>query len=1062
MIEWFTRNGVAANLLMVLILALGVHAVSSRIPLEVFPDIELDVVAISMVLRGATPVEVEEGIVVRVEEAISDLSGIERIISNANEGSASVRIEIEDGYNPREVLDDIKNRVDAINTFPTDAERPVYEVLRREREVIGVVISADLPERSLRELGERARDDLLTLPEATRVELSGVRPYEISIEIGQYALERFGIGFDDVVGAVRNASKDYPAGSLKARRGEILLRTKGQAYVKEDFGRIAIISRLDGTRLTLADIAEIEDGFAEDPLYARFNGKSAVLLYVYRTGDKSALALARQVRDYVDGMRLRLPPGVAIDYWRDRSRIIKLRLNTLIDSALQGGILIFLLLTLFLRLSVAAWVCIGVPISFAGALAIMPELGVTLNIVSLFGFIIVLGIVVDDAIVTGENIYTHAKRGVDPLRAAIDGTREVAVPVTFGILTTIAAFAPLLFMEGRRAQIIAQIPLVVIPVLIFSLVESKLILPAHLRHIRMVKEGERSEGWLTGMQRRVADSLERGIRTFYRPLLVRALDHRVLTFSLFVGISFILLSFVLSGRYGFTFFPRVQSENARATLTMPEGTPVEITTRHVEWMLESARGLQEKYRDPVTQESVIRNILFLVGFESGTFVGGNQGAGVGRSHIGQVVLELVPPEERAITIATSQLVREWRRAIGPIPGAREIYFRAEIGRGGDPIDIQLMGDGFDALAAAAREVKARLSGYPGVFDIKDSFDTAREEIKLRLRPEAELLGLSVSDLGRQVRHAFFGAEAQRIQRGRDDVRVMVRYPLRERRSETNLAHMRVRTPSGVEVPFSEVVDVTEGVGFSTIRRVDRHRSIDVTADIDKKKTDVNRIVRDLEPFLADLKRRYPGVRYALEGELREQRESFASFRVGVGLVLFAIYALLAIPFRSYVQPIIVMGVIPFGIFGALLGHMIMGMNLSIMSVWGIMALIGVIVNDSLVLVDYINRQRWEGVSLMDAVRGGGMARFRPILLTSLTTFAGLTPLLLDESTQAQFLIPMAVSLGFGILYATLITLILVPVGYLLLEDVRAVSARGIRGGVKRIRGSGGRSTIGVG
>nr|VFK14011.1 MAG: Multidrug efflux pump subunit AcrB [Candidatus Kentron sp. LPFa]VFK29926.1 MAG: Multidrug efflux pump subunit AcrB [Candidatus Kentron sp. LPFa] len=1044
MIEWFARNGVAANLLMVLILALGAHAFFSRIPLEVFPDIDLDVVTISMVLRGATPAEVEEGIVVRIEEAISDLQGIERIISNANEGSARVRIEIEDGHNPREVLDDIKNRVDAINTFPTDAERPVYEVLRREREVIGVVLSADLPERSLRELGERVRDDLLTLPEATRIELSGVRPYEITIEIGQHALERFGIGFDTIVNAVRDASRDYPAGSLKTRRGEILLRTKGQAYVKEDFERIAVLTRLDGTRLTLADIAEIKDGFAEDPLYARFNGKRAVLLYVYRTGDKSALALARQVRDYVQEIRPRLPSGVAIDYWRDRSRIIKLRLNTLLNSAVQGGILIFLLLTLFLRLSVAAWVCIGIPISFAGALALMPELGVTLNIVSLFGFILVLGIVVDDAIVTGENIYTHSKRGEDPLRAAIDGTREVAVPVTFGILTTIAAFVPLLFMEGRRAPIIAQIPLVVIPVLIFSLVESKLILPAHLRHIRVGKEAERSEGWLTGVQRRVADALERSIRAFYRPLLVRALEHRVLTFSLFVGISFILASFIVSGRYGFTFFPRVQSEVARATLAMPEGTPVEVTTRHIARITKVARGLQEKYRDPVTEESVIRNILFLVGFRAGTFTGGSQGASVGRSHIGQVVLELVPPEERAITIATSQLVREWRRTIGPIPGAREITFRAEIGRSGDPIDIQLTGDSFEALMAAAEEIKARLSEYSGVFDIKDSFDTAREEIKLHLRPEAELLGLSVADLGKQVRHAFFGAEAQRIQRGRDDVRVMVRYPSHERQSEVDLANLRVRTPSGIEVPFSEVAGITEGLGFSTIRRVDRYRSIDVTADINKEETDINRIVQDLEPFLADLRRRHPGVRYALEGELREQRESFASFRIGVGLVLFVIYALLAIPFRSYAQPIIVMGVIPFGIFGALLGHMIMGMNLSIMSVWGILALIGVIVNDSLVLVDYINRRRREGVPLLDAVRDGGVARFRPILLTSLTTFAGLTPLLLDESTQAQFLIPMAVSLGFGILYATLITLILVPVGYLMLEDVRAVSGRMFR------------------
>nr|VFK62739.1 MAG: Multidrug efflux pump subunit AcrB [Candidatus Kentron sp. TUN] len=1038
MIEWFARNGVAANLLMVLILALGIHALFSRIPLEIFPNIESDVVTISMVLRGATPVEVEEGIVLRIEEAISDLSGIEEIISNANEGGARIRIGIEDGYNPRDVLDDIKNRVDAINTFPIHAERPVYRVLQRRRQVIDVAISADLPERPLRELGERVRDDLLGLPGITLVELTDVRPYEIAIEVSQHTLERFGIGFDTIVRAVRNASKDYPAGSLKTRRGEILLRTRGQAYTKADFQRIVVISRPDGTGITLADIAEIKDGFSEDPRYARFNGRPAVSLDVYRVGNQSALALARDVRNYVDGIRGHLPPGVVIDYWRDRSRIIKLRLDTLVNSAIQGGILIFLLLTLFLRLSVAIWVCVGIPISFAGALALMPEFGVTINIVSLFAFIMVLGIVVDDAIVTGENIYTHLKRGKDPILAAIRGTQEVAVPVTFGIFTTIAAFIPLLFMEGRGGPITAQISMVVILVLIFSLLESKLILPAHMAHIRIRNKAignGHSNNRLMGIRYRVADSLERGIHTFYRPLLARALARRFLTFSLFVGISFILFSFVLSGRYGFTFFPRVQSEVARATLTMPLGTPVETTTRHVERMTKIAHQLQDKYRDPATRESIIRNILFRIGSTSKTIFT-TESAGNGRSHIGQVVLELVPPEERTITLGTSALVREWRRVIGAIPGAKELNFRAEIGRTGDPIDIQLMGDSFDELSAAALEVKKHLWGYPGVFDIQDSFDVGKEEIKITLRPEAELLGVSVSDLGKQVRHAFFGAEVQRIQRGRDDMRVMVRYPLVDRRSDTSLANMRIRTPSGVEVPFSAVAHLHVGTGFSTIRRIDRHRSVNITADINKKETDINQITRDLVPFLSELQQRRPGVRYSLEGEMREQRESFSSLYTGILLVLFVIYALLAIPFRSYLQPIIVMGVIPFGVIGALLGHMIMGMNLSIMSIWGILALTGVVINDSLVLVDYINRRRREGIGLEEAVRNAGVARFRPILLTSLTTFAGLTPLLLDKSTQAQFLIPMAVSLGFGILYATLLTLFLVPVSYMLLEDMR--------------------------
>nr|VFJ56367.1 MAG: Multidrug efflux pump subunit AcrB [Candidatus Kentron sp. DK] len=1043
MIEWFIRNGIAANLLMALILGLGIQSVAMRIPLEVFPDIEMDVVTISMTYRGATPVEVERGIVVRIEEAISDLVGIEEIISNANEGSARVRIEIEDGYDPRAVLDDVKSRVDAINTFPVDAERPVYGVVQRRREVISVAVSADLPEAHLRTLGERVRDGLLSLPGITQVDLTGVRGFEIAIEVDQHTLERFDLGFDDIVRAVRDTSRDYPAGSLKTDRGEILLRTRGQAYTGEDFEKVVIAARPDGAQVTLADVARVRDGFEEDPLSSHFNSNPAVLLEVYRTGNQSAIALARDVRAYIDRIRGDMPPGVKLDYWRDRSRIIRLRLDTLMVSAIQGGILIFLLLALFLRLSVAVWVCVGIPISFAGALALMPELGVTINIISVFGFILVLGIVVDDAIVTGENIHAHQKRGEDPLLSAIRGVREVAIPVTFGILTTIAAFAPLLFVEGRRGAIFSQIPLVVIPVLLFSLVESKLILPAHLIHMRMGGAG-RTESRLTRMQRRVADGLEEGIRRYYRPLLARALERRFLTLSLFVGVSFFLLAFVLSGRYGFVFFPRVQSEVARATLEMPVGTAVEVTGGHLMHMRETARVLQEKYRDPETGESVIHNILLQIGW--GSSLGFMESGGGGGSHKGQVMLELVPPEERTVDITTSELVRQWREAIGPVPGAKEINFRAEIGRTSDPIDIQLTGNRFDELTAAAEEVKKRLAQYPGVFDVGDSFDAGRQEIELTLRPDAELLGLSVSDLGTQVRQAFFGAEAQRIQRGRDDVRVMVRYPPDNRRFETDLTEMRIRTPSGVEVPLATVADAAIGTGFSSIRRVDRHRAVNVTADIDKEKTNINRITRDLAPFLADLERRWPGVRYTLEGELREQQESFGSLFMGIGLVLFVIYALLAIPFRSYVQPFIVMGIIPFGVIGALLGHMIMGMNLSIMSVWGILALTGVVVNDSLVLVDYINRRRREGAPVREAISLAGVARFRPILLTSLTTFAGLMPLIFDKSTQAQFLIPMAVSLGFGILYATLLTLFLVPVVYRIMEDGRELLGLGARGG----------------
>jgi multidrug efflux pump subunit AcrB len=581
-------------------------------------------------------------------------------------------------------------------------------------------------------------------------------------------------------------------------------------------------------------------------------------------------------------------------------------------------------------------------------------------------------------------------------------------------------------------------------VLLFSWVESKLILPAHMRHVRLDRGREHRLNALQRVQRRVADGLEEFVARVYAPGLERILQRRYLTLAVFIGVSLIVLAFVMSGRYTFAFFPRVQEETARATLEMQAGTPVAVTRAQLERITDEALALQARYHDPAIDASVIRHVLVTVGATAGGF--GRAGTS-GQPEIGQVSLELVPPEDRSLTVTSSQIVREWRQAIGPIPGARELSFRAEIGRGGEPIDIQLTGQDFAALAEVAAGLRTRLAEYPGVFDITDSFQDGKAEILLRIKPEAELLGLNAEDLGRQVRQAFFGAEAQRIQRGRDDVRVMVRYPPEGRSSIEALESMRIRTAEGVEVPFGAVAEVELGQGFATIRRVDRQRAVNVRADINKEEVDVNTVVDDLRGWLDTELVDYPGVRYSLEGELREQRESFTSLLYGTVFVLFSIYALLAIPFRSYAQPLIVMLVIPFSIVGAILGHMVMGMNLSIMSVMGMLALAGVVVNDSLVLVDWINRRRGEGMDLAEAVRAAGGARFRPILLTSLTTFAGLLPLIFEKSTQAQFLIPMAVSLGFGILYATLLTLILVPVAYLVLEDLR----RWFGGGARRLQ-----------
>ena len=1030
MIAWFARNDVAANLLMVALLALGAWALTAKIPLEVFPAFEIRSVVVRVPFPGATPSEVEEGITVKIEEAVQDLDGIKTLRSTAVENLGTVVIEVDNRADPREMMNDVKARVDAISTFPADSERPVVYVPEIRRDVITVIVSGELPEAELRLVAERVRDELVDLEDITQVELDGVRPYEISIEISEQTLRKYDLTLEQVAAAVRRTSLDLAAGSVRTTGGEVLIRTQGQARTGREFEDIMVRSEA-GARLTIKDLGVVRDGFSEEPLEFRYNGRSAAFIDVYRVGEQSALQVAAAVRDYIAARPDWLPPGIEIEFWRDQSRVVQARLNTLLKSALQGGILILVLLTLFLRPAVAFWVVVGIPVAFMAGIALMPVLGVTINLISLFAFILVLGIVVDDAIVTGENIFTRLQQGEDPLQASIKGTQEIAVPVTFGILTTVVAFMPLLMIEGVRGQIFAQIPLIVIPVLLFSLVESKLILPAHLKHVRV--RGGANDGPLSRLQAAIQRGLERGTRAAYSPVLRASLQHRYLAGTIFIAVAVILFSIAIGGHLRFVFFPRIQAETASATVSMPPGTPFEATAEAIRRINNEAEALRENYRDSDTGESVVKGILASVG---------SQGGGAApRTDIGRVVFEIVPPEERTLEVTSADLVREWRQRIGPIPGAKEVSFRAEIGGGGSPLDVQITGPDFVALRTLAAQVRERLETYPGVLDITDSFEDGKQEIKLRVRPEAELLGITLDDLARQVRHAFFGFEAQRIQRGREEVRVYVRYPESERRSLENLDSMRIRTPAGLEVPFADVANAEYGRGFAQIRRVDRNRTINITADVNKETADIEAIKRDLSEFLGPAVRAWPGVSYSLEGEAREQRESFGSLGYGLLFVLFTIYALLAIPFRSYLQPLIVMSVIPFGAAGAMLGHMIMGMNLTIMSLMGMLALTGVVVNDSLVLVDYINRRRAEGMPLMEAVSTAGVARLRPVLLTSLTTFAGLTPLIFEKSTQAQFLIPMAVSLGFGILFATFITLLLVPLNYLVLEDLRGLAGR---------------------
>jgi multidrug efflux pump subunit AcrB len=1027
MIAWFARNHVAANLLMITILFAGIYSLTSRIPLEVFPSFESDTINVSVTLRGATPKDTELGVAILVEEAVQDLEGIEQIISVSSEGSARISIDVDSDYDPREMLADIKSRVDAINNFPADAENPVISLAQRTREVIAVTISGVYGEKEINEFAEHVRDDLLRIPGITQVALSGVRDYEIALEIPQDRLRQYGLTLAQVSIAVANSSSDISAGNIKTDGGDVLIRSKGQAYRKDEFANIPIKTNSDGSILRLKDIADIQDGFEESPIRTRFNGKQAAFIDVYRIGQQSAVEVADKVKEYVKDKQPLMPQGYELSYWDDDSQIVKNRIATLSGSALQGGILVLLLLTLFLRPAIAFWVFIGIPVSFMGAFLAMPFFGVTLNIMSLFGFILVLGIVVDDAIVTGENIYTHLRTAESGEEAAIKGTLEVATPVTFGILTTVAAFLPFAFIEGNRGALFAQIPVVVIPVLIFSLIESKFVLPSHLKRIKLRNEKPAKGNRLAQWQQGFADGFERAILRYYQPLLAFSLRHKLATLATFVGTFSIILALLMSGWTKFVFFPRVPSETVRASLTMTTGTTFEVTNQYIIKMSDKAEELREKYIDADTGQSVILNVLESTGGRGGS------------SNVGSVRFEIIPPEQRESSITSADLVSEWRELIGPIPGAESITYRAEIGRSSDPIDVQLSSNSQATLQEIADQIKTRLATYPTVFEIADSLSDGKEELQIELTQQGKALGLTRVNVSNQVRNAFFGSQVQRIQRGRDDVRVMVRLPISERRSLSDLQNILIQTPSGGSVPLSHVATLIPGKSPSQITRIDRFRTVSVTADVEKLNTNMTVLQAELTEFVQQLVNQYPGVTWKMEGEAREQRESFSSLAVGLLMVFFAIYLLLAIPFKSYIQPIIVMSVIPFSMIGAVMGHWLMGMELTIMSILGMLALVGVVVNDSLVLVDFINKKRLVGGTLMDAVMIAGASRFRPIMLTSLTTFFGLMPLLFEKSTQAQFLIPMAVSLGFGILFATFITLILVPINYMLVEKLKGNS-----------------------
>ncbi|MCB1226379.1 MAG: efflux RND transporter permease subunit [Verrucomicrobiales bacterium] len=1035
MIGWFAKNHVAANLLMVGIVMAGMFVLNSgMIPLEVFPDFPDRTITVTVPYPGATPDETEELIVVKVEEAIEQVQGIEHIYSTAGSSGGTVNIEVTDHADARVVLDDIKNKVDAISTFPRDAEKPVIQLQTGFFTVITVVVSGDLSEADLAAMGAHVRDELVALPGISQADLSDVRPFEISIEVPESELERYGLSLEAVRQAIAQSSLDLPAGVVRTESGEVAIKTRGRALTGQDYAAIVVARNADGTQLTLGDVAEIHDGFNENPLLARYNGKRCVTITVTRPMEGNAVEVAEEVKRYIDGAAGRLPEGVEVAFWNDRSKIVQSRMEVMINNAIQSFLLVFVVLLLFLRLDVAVWVTMGIPVAFLGSFALMPLLGITINSSSLFGFIMVLGIVVDDAIVVGESIVQrHEAGGVTLSEAAIEGTRLVSTPVIFGVLTNVIAFTPMILGMGDWGPMFQPIALVVIPCMLFSLVESQLVLPSHLSKRLLQRPSE----WVAPLQRGVNRFLTAVVRVFYRPLLVRAVRHRYISAAIFLGGLMVISGYIFGGHVVWMPFPRVPSERITARLVMLEGTPVEITHAHVDRMTQIAEDMRAEY---VGEDGrpVIKQIVSLVG---GTGFASSHRRGVsGQPHLGEVNIETFGPEERSLDVSTVAMAEEWRRRIGEIVGAEELTFRSEIFRGGDPIDIQLMGNNPRALLQVSDQIKERLKGFPGVFDVTDSLDEGRKEIQFELKPEAKLLGITVEDLARQVRQSFYGAEVQRLQRGRDEVRVFVRLPKAERESLATLERMRVRGPDGSEMPLAQVAQIHVGKSFSSIQRIDRQRAINIRADAEKERVDVAAIKAELADFIDHLLASRPGIRWSFEGEDKAVREAGDATFWGTLLTVLGLYAMLAIPFRSYAQPLVVMMVIPFGIVGAVVGHLLHDLPLSMLSLFGMLALAGVIINDSIVLVDFINRARQQGMTVFEAVVESGPRRFRPILLTSVTTFVGLMPLLAEKGTSSQFLIPMAVSLGYGILFGTMITLVLVPVCYSIMEDMRSALA----------------------
>ncbi|PQJ62827.1 efflux RND transporter permease subunit [Photobacterium angustum] len=1023
LIAWFTHNHVAANLLMLLVILGGLFSIS-LINKEIFPAFALNRIMITASYPGASPEDIEQSINIKIEQSLDNVKNIKRIESVASQGLASLTLELDTGADLEKVLDDVKQQIDAITTFPVNMEKPLIKRAEFTSNVMFISLYGNLNERQLKEYGKQIRDDILLQTSASDVVVSGVKDYEIAIDVSENALRKYGLTFEQVANVVQQRSIDLPGGIIKAKDGDLLVRTNGQLYSGDAFSSIVLRTRSDGSRLLLSDVATVSDGFVENRILNRFNRQRAAVIQVRNLTDEDATKISQQVSEYIVKRQAQLPSGVYLDTWGDMSHYLEGRLNMMLSNMLYGGVLVFVILALFLDIRVAFWVILGIPFCFLGTLLFMPTpfIAVSINLISLFGFILVLGIVVDDAIVVGESVYTEVKDKGQRIENVIKGVKNVAIPATFGVLTTMAAFIPMLISDAPRTEFFKAIAWIVLLCLSFSLIESKLILPAHLARMRLTPPSK-APHLLSRLKLRFNSAVDRFINHNYRRFITVCTRHRYSVLATFSGILMLAIALVVSGQLRWVFFPNLPSDYIQVNVDMDVSSSDENNAR-VAAQIEDALYQADAKIYQELGVNVVKHTFMNMANRQDLFI----------------LAELHKTE--TLPISSFEILKQWKAQMPPLVGVKNITYDASIDRKQSDLQFSLKGENLTELTAASKAMQQLLSEYDGTLNIKDDLSSPIPEVKLQLTAAGEALGLSLSALANQVRHAFFGYEAQRVLRNNEEVKVMVRYPQQERSTIGYLENMKVRLPNGKFVPFTEVATANIESSYTNINRVDRKRSVIVSANVDKAQTAPSDIYNDiLTNKLDKLQQQYPDIKIALDGRAKDEKNTKGSLIRDSLLALLTIFALMAIPLRSYSQPLIIMSVIPFGIIGAIAGHYLAGLTLNLLSVFGILALAGVVVNDSLVLVTFINRALKQGVALQQAVIDAGCARFRAIVLTSLTTFFGLAPILLEDSLQAQIVIPMATSLAFGILFATVVTLLLVPSLYLILQDVQSIIRR---------------------